>query len=212
MGNGRSRNGAAVLEPPTQTSSQELQGFGAAEPEALNGAVERLAALDFVSTNVMIADTDYKITYMNEGVRKLLAEAESEIRKDLPNFNASQLIGGSLDLFHKNPAHQRRVLDTLREPYKACIQVGGCTFDLMATPVFDPESRARLGTMVEWSDAAQRLLNLDYGSQVAAIRKSQAVIEFGMDGTILDANDNFLNALGYTLDEIRGCHHSMFVD
>jgi methyl-accepting chemotaxis protein len=200
------------LEPPTQTSSQELHGFGAAEPEALNGAVERLAALDFVSTNVMIADTDYKITYMNEGVRKLLAEAESEIRKDLPNFNASQLIGGSLDLFHKNPAHQRRVLDTLREPYKACIQVGGCTFDLMATPVFDPESRARLGTMVEWSDAAQRLLNLDYGSQVAAIRKSQAVIEFGMDGTILDANDNFLNALGYTLDEIRGCHHSMFVD
>ena len=186
-----------------QSSSQELQGFG---------AVERLAALDFVSTNVMIADTEYKITYMNEGVRKLLAEAEGEIRKDLPNFNASQLIGRSLDLFHKNPAHQRRILDTLREPYKACIKVGGRTFDLMATPVFDPESRARLGTMVEWSDAAQRLLNLDYGSQVAAIRRSQAVIEFGMDGTILDANDNFLNALGYTLDEIKGRHHSMFVD
>ena len=195
-----------------QKSSQELQGFGAAEQEALNGAVERLAALDFVSTNVMIADTEYKITYMNEGVRKLLVEAEGEIRKDLPNFNASQLIGRSLDLFHKNPAHQRRILDTLREPYKACIKVGGRTFDLMATPVFDPESRARMGTMVEWSDAAQRLLNLDYGSQVAAIRKSQAVIEFGMDGTILDANDNFLNALGYTLDEIRGRHHSMFVD
>ena len=48
--------------------------------------------------------------------------------------------------------------------------------------------------------------------QVAAIRKSQAVIEFGMDGTVLDANDNFLNALGYTLDEVKGRHHSMFVD
>jgi len=52
----------------------------------------------------------------------------------------------------------------------------------------------------------------DYAGQVAAIRKSQAVIEFGMDGTILDANDNFLKALGYTLDEIKGRHHSMFVD
>ena len=212
MGNGRSRNGAAVLEPPTHMSSQGSQTFGRVEPEAPSGAVERLSALDFVSTNVMIADTEYKITYMNEGVRKLLAEAEGEIRKDLPNFNASQLIGRSLDLFHKNPAHQRRILDTLREPYKACIKVGGSTFDLMATPVFDPESRARLGTMVEWSDASQRLLNLDYGSQVAAIRKSQAVIEFNMDGTVLTANDNFLNALGYTLDEIKGRHHSMFVD
>ena len=52
----------------------------------------------------------------------------------------------------------------------------------------------------------------DYAGQVAAIRKSQAVIEFKMDGTVLDANDNFLNALGYRLDEIKGQHHSMFVD
>ncbi len=52
----------------------------------------------------------------------------------------------------------------------------------------------------------------DYAGQVAAIRKSQAVIEFGMDGTILDANENFLNALGYSLDEIKGRHHSIFVD
>ena len=47
---------------------------------------------------------------------------------------------------------------------------------------------------------------------LAAIGRSQAVIEFQMDGTILDANDNFLAAVGYSLDEIRGRHHSMFVD
>ncbi len=52
----------------------------------------------------------------------------------------------------------------------------------------------------------------DYAGQVAAIRRSQAVIEFDMDGMILDANDNFLNALGYTLEEIKGRHHSLFVD
>ncbi|MDQ0314765.1 methyl-accepting chemotaxis protein [Amorphus orientalis] len=48
--------------------------------------------------------------------------------------------------------------------------------------------------------------------QIAAINKSQAVIHFTPDGTILDANDNFLKAMGYKLDEIRGQHHSMFVE
>ena len=45
-----------------------------------------------------------------------------------------------------------------------------------------------------------------------AISKSQAVIEFNLDGTILTANDNFCKALGYQLDEIVGQHHRMFVD
>ena len=55
-------------------------------------------------------------------------------------------------------------------------------------------------------------INVDYAGQVAAISKSQAVIEFNLDGTVVTANDNFLTALGYTLDEIKGRHHSMFVD
>ena len=47
---------------------------------------------------------------------------------------------------------------------------------------------------------------------VAAISRSQAVIEFTLDGTILTANDNFLKTLGYALGEIQGKHHGMFVD
>ncbi len=49
-------------------------------------------------------------------------------------------------------------------------------------------------------------------AQAAAIGKSQAVIEFNLDGTIITANQNFLDALGYRLDEIQGKHHSMFVE
>jgi len=49
-------------------------------------------------------------------------------------------------------------------------------------------------------------------AQLAAIERSQAVIEFALDGTIITANANFLAAMGYTLDEIKGRHHSMFVD
>jgi methyl-accepting chemotaxis protein len=48
--------------------------------------------------------------------------------------------------------------------------------------------------------------------QIEAISRSQAVIEFNLDGTIITANDNFLNAMGYRLDEVKGRHHSMFVE
>ena len=52
----------------------------------------------------------------------------------------------------------------------------------------------------------------DYRGQISAIGKSQTVAEFGMDGRILGANENFLNVMGYALEEIRGQHHSVLVD
>ena len=54
--------------------------------------------------------------------------------------------------------------------------------------------------------------NTSYRGQVEAVSRTQAVIEFQLDGTILSANDNFLSAMGYTLAEIKDRHHSMFVD
>ena len=57
----------------------------------------------------------------------------------------------------------------------------------------------------------QKLKAANFSGQVEAIGKSQAVIEFNMDGTIITANENFLGAVGYRLDEIQGKHHSIFV-
>ncbi|MCZ4282958.1 PAS domain-containing methyl-accepting chemotaxis protein [Kiloniella laminariae] len=59
---------------------------------------------------------------------------------------------------------------------------------------------------------AQVLQNADFKGQISAVNKSQAVISFNLDGTIIDANDNFLGAIGYSLPEIQGKHHSMFVE
>ena len=58
----------------------------------------------------------------------------------------------------------------------------------------------------------QKMVAADNNGQIAAIRKSQAVIEFNMDGTVIDANQNFLDTLGYSLAEIKGKHHRIFVD
>lgn len=59
---------------------------------------------------------------------------------------------------------------------------------------------------------AEKLKNADLAGQIAAIDKAQAVIEFNMDGTIITANANFLGTLGYSLTEIKGKHHSIFVE
>ncbi len=59
---------------------------------------------------------------------------------------------------------------------------------------------------------AQKLQNADYQGQIEGISMSQAVIEFDLDGTIITANDNFLSTVDYSLDQIKGNHHSMFVE
>jgi PAS domain S-box-containing protein len=168
------------------------------------------AATKKLRANVMIADPQLNITYLNESVLSLMRDAEADLRRELPRFRVDTLIGSNIDVFHKNPDHQRRMLANLEAPHAATIRVGKWTFDLFVTPLF--EGGKRLGYVVEWENAEARLLNLDYAAQITAISRSLAVIQFKTDGTILDANENFLRAMGYTLEEVRGRHHSIFID
>ncbi len=79
-------------------------------------------------------------------------------------------------------------------------------------PILDMDGRPFKVVKYATDTTAAKLQNADYQGQLEAISKSQAVIEFQVDGTIVTANQNFLSTLGYTLDEIKGKHHSMFVD
>ena len=161
-------------------------------------------ALDSVSSNVMMADQYMNIVYINPSVAGFLKEAEKDIQKDLPNFEVSKLVGSNIDIFHKNPAHQRGMLDKLSGAYKTSIQVGGRSFNLIANPILGKQGE-RLGTVVEWLDGTAAGIT-------DAIFRSQAVIEFHPDGTIINANANFLGAVGYGLDEVKSKHHSMFCE
>ena len=108
-------------------------------------------ALDNVSSNVMLANTDREIIYMNKNVVKLFNEAESDIRQDLPNFNSATLLGTNIDTFHKNPAHQIRLLENLNTTHESQLEIGGRSMRFIANPVVDDEGN-RLGTAVEWTD------------------------------------------------------------
>jgi methyl-accepting chemotaxis protein len=70
-------------------------------------------ALDVVRSSVMLSDSDYNIIYMNGTLQQMLREAETEIRKAMPGFESGKLMGMNMDVFHKNPSHQRKVLDSL---------------------------------------------------------------------------------------------------
>jgi methyl-accepting chemotaxis protein len=78
-------------------------------------------------------------------------------------------------------------------------------------PIFDEAGKPFKVVKFATDVSAQKLKAADNDGQIAAIRKSQAVIEFNMDGTIRLAYQNFLDAMGYSLGEIQGKHHSMFV-
>jgi PAS domain S-box-containing protein len=169
----------------------------------------KLKALDGVSANIMIADTQLNIRYMNEAVRGLLKEAESDLKKELPAFSVSTLVGANIDVFHKNPRHQRDMLARLQTVHKATIWIGQRAFDLTVTPL--KEGARVVAFAVEWFDAKARLLNLDYQNQMAAISRVQGIIEFTPQGHVVSANDNFLNILGYRTEEVQGRHHSLFV-
>ncbi|MBD8687370.1 MULTISPECIES: methyl-accepting chemotaxis protein [unclassified Rhizobium] len=170
----------------------------------------RTLALEALQANVMIADAGLNITYMNPAVVELLKEAESDLKKELPKFSVATLIGANIDVFHKNPSHQRNMLAALKQRHSATITVGTRVFDLLVTPL--KQGAKTVGFVVEWADAKARLLNLDYTAQIAAIGRSQAIIEFTVDGQIVGANDNFLKLMGYTQSEIVGKNHSIFVD
>ncbi|QPJ64139.1 MAG: PAS domain-containing protein [Candidatus Nitrohelix vancouverensis] len=79
-------------------------------------------------------------------------------------------------------------------------------------PIFDPNGKLYKVVKFATDITEQTLKNADFAGKVDAISKSQAMIEFNMDGTVITANNNFCNAIGYTLDELTGIHHRTFCE
>jgi methyl-accepting chemotaxis protein len=103
--------------------------------------------------------------------------------------------------------------DFLAAEYKR-IGKGGKEIWILASynPILDEKGKPFKVVKFATDVTEQKLKTSDLAGQIAAIGKAQAVIEFNMDGTIIGANENFLKTLGYSLSEIKGRHHSMFVD
>ncbi len=160
-------------------------------------------ALDATSTNVMIANNNREIIYMNRAIEAMLHNVEPELRAQLPHFSVDKVIGSNMDIFHKNPTHQSQMLSHLTTSHTANIKVASLTFRLVASPIFDGEGQ-RMGSIVEWIDrtqevAAEEEISAMVDAVVAGNFKKRAVTE-GKQGFFLKTSEG-LNALTSTADE-----------
>ncbi|MZH03445.1 MAG: hypothetical protein F3745_08650, partial [Nitrospinae bacterium] len=113
---------------------------------------QAMSMLEHTRSNVMFADMDFNITYINPASVKTL----KTIEQYLP-VKAENILGQSIDIFHKNPAHQRKILsDANNLPIDTNIQVGPEILDLLAVAIFDNDNN-RMGTMVTWDVVTQKL-------------------------------------------------------
>jgi len=156
-------------------------------------------ALDKCSTNVMVANDNCEIVYMNDSVLEMLVKNESELRKTLPQFDARHLIGANIDVFHKSPSHQRNLLAHLRGTHRAEIKVGQLSFSLIANPIVDAAGK-RVGTVVEWKDRTQEVA---IEKEVAAVVEGASQGEFG--GRIqVDGKEGFFLTLASGINNLVG--------
>jgi len=135
---------------------QIRQGYMANESrQQLNRASRIQSALDSTTANVMMADQHHNIIYINDTLQKMLDKNESNFKQKLPNFDANQLIGTCIDVFHKDPSHQRRILDNLTSTFTSPdMNLGGTWVKIIINPVFD-DNGSRIATVTEWLDRTQ---------------------------------------------------------
>ena len=138
-------------------------------------------------------------------------------------YTLDEIVGRHHSLFvdpeHAASAAYRQFWERLRAGEQqsaefARVTKGGSLVWLRASynPVLDRRGRAVGVLKIAQDTTVQRVRDIGFEGQVEAIGKALAVVEFDLDGTILDANPNFLGMLGYTLEEVRGRHHRMLLD
>jgi methyl-accepting chemotaxis protein len=196
----------------TPTENGPTHATAPPAPGPLASAEFLRAAFGNLQTNVFIADTKLNLIYANDRALDTLRGIEHEVRKAF-GVGVDEMVGGSIHRFHRDRRAVERILrNPSALPHQAEFTFGAVTLQTRINAVYGPGEEV-IGYVVHWEDVtAWQDERARLSAMLEAINKSQTVIEFDIDGTILAANDNFLRLMGYTLDEVRGRHHGMFVD
>jgi PAS domain S-box-containing protein len=212
-----------VLLSQSQQLTEELR----AQEEEIRQNMEEMAA-----TQEEIRRQSLELEAMSVAVNSTLATISFDPQGNIlsANENFLQAMGYTLDAIKTR--HHRMFLDTddfnqtsydqfwqqLRAGQPQIGQVRRLTsrgediwLSASYTPVFNSENQVIKVIKFAQDITAQKKLNLDFERQLQAINRSFAVIEFDPTGIIVSANENFLELMGYTLDQIQGNHHRLFV-
>lgn len=141
------------------------------------------AAVDNAMTPIMMIDLDLVITYANNATISLLKKNEDALSSLYPSFSVDNVIGTCIDIFHKNPAHQRKILgDPSNMPYVTDIQVGPLLFNINVSAIVDHDGN-HLGNSLEWADVTESR------QKEAEVAKLQTTIEGAMTAIMMIDRD-----------------------
>ncbi len=149
--NPSTRDETGLLLGSLKQMQQQLKDRIEADAKIASENLRIRVALDNVSSSVMMASDEGKILYLNNAAQQLFLEADKDICSELPEFDAEQLLGSSIDVFYNQPELQANRLETLQEQLTKEFTIGGRTLQVIANPVINTNGE-RFGTAVEWKE------------------------------------------------------------
>lgn len=155
------------------------------------------SAVESASTNIMIADNDHNVVYMNGVIRGMFARAEVDIKKDMPFFSSESIMGNSIHRYHKDPQRIKGILENLRGNHFSTVEIGGRTFNQVFSPILD-EKGQRIGIVAEWVDRT---------AEVAAENQVLSIIEMARDGDLdarmdLKGENSFIQSVAQNINQL----------
>ncbi|WP_024850614.1 methyl-accepting chemotaxis protein [Hydrogenovibrio kuenenii] len=170
--------------------------------------------VDQSTSNVMMADEDLIITYMNQSMVNTLKKVEPDIQKLLPHFSTEKLVGQNIDIFHVHPEHQRKLLANLKETYVANLTLGELHLEIIVNPIWN-EQGERIGFATEWKDVTESV-NLER-MQVAVETNLKTMVEMAAKGHIgaqIDVSQlgGFIRDLGEQINHMSKAIHDANVN
>ncbi len=207
-------------------SMQIRQGFEVTDAKIRADETLRIKnALDACNANVMLADNNQNIVYMNRAVEQLFIRIESEIQAALPNFNANALIGANMNIFEAPANNQPNIFSSDGETQQTEIKIGVRTFKVITTPVFNPEG-AKLGTTIEWDDLTEEvLIQQELDNLIAKANEGDLNNRISIEGkggffkqlsqglnTLLDSTSNFIDDIDHLFEAMAEGDLSKTID
>ena len=171
-----------------------------AEVNARNADISN--ALKLCNANVMLADNDLNVVYLNDGMEAMLKEQEQQLQTELPHFQVNTIVGTCVDVFHKDPSLQRGIISGLEKATTSRLKLAGFTYDLTTSPWLNGDGD-RIGTVVEWYDLTEELAAKEKADSIARenARIRQALDNVSTNTMIANA-DNEIIYMNAAIDDM----------
>ncbi|MEI6745457.1 MAG: methyl-accepting chemotaxis protein [Methylococcaceae bacterium] len=175
--------------------------------QSSSDALRVISGLENVQSSVLIADANLEIIFVNKAAQQLFSNAENDIRKDLPNFKAANLLGSKIDIFHKNPEYQRNLLKGLTDSITSQLTLAGRSMQVIAKPVIASNGE-RIGYVAEWQD---RTLEAKIEQEIVNLVNSIKVGNLSARIRV-DDKEGFEKSLSININELTDIIENVFVD